>query len=204
MLLVVGGQTRKIGKTSLVAALIEAVPEAAWTALKVTGHAHGDESFSNTRALERTDDYLLLEQTAPDDSDTGRYLAAGARRAVWLQARPGRLGHAVSAINELLAAGGNFILESNSVLEFVTPTFCLMVLDPEVAELKESCLRFLDRADAFVVRSSEPLPQEVAVYGKPVIRAVSPDCAPEPVVRLVRSIVASGNTAVSDSPDGVA
>ena len=202
MLLVVGGQARKIGKTSLVTALIAAVPEDGWVAVKITEHAHDEEPYPNTRVLERTDDYVLLEQTAPDETDTGRYLAAGARRAIWLQVRPERLGGALPAMDRLLASGENFVLESSSVLEFVTPALCLILLDPEVAEFKESCRRFLDRADAFVVRGAGRLPEDVPVRGRPVIRTVSPDYPPEAVVRLVRSKVASGKTAVKDSPDG--
>ena len=41
MLVVVGGHTRNIGKTSLVAGLITALPELNWTAIKITQYGHG-------------------------------------------------------------------------------------------------------------------------------------------------------------------
>ena len=39
-IVVVGGQSRNVGKTSLVANLIKAVPERRWTAVKITQHEH--------------------------------------------------------------------------------------------------------------------------------------------------------------------
>jgi hypothetical protein len=45
----------------------------------------------------------------------------------------------------------NVIMESNSVLELVDPDIFLMVLDFSCEDFKPSSLRFMDRADAFVV-----------------------------------------------------
>ena len=43
------------------------------------------------------------------------------------------------------------IVESNSVMELVQPDVFLMLLDFSCEDFKPSSLRFLDRADAFVV-----------------------------------------------------
>ena len=40
-IVVVGGNTRNIGKTSVVAGLIAAMPEKHWTAFKITQFGHG-------------------------------------------------------------------------------------------------------------------------------------------------------------------
>ena len=40
-IVVVGGHTRNIGKTSVVAGLIAAMPEMNWTAFKITQYGHG-------------------------------------------------------------------------------------------------------------------------------------------------------------------
>ena len=56
-----------------------------------------------------------------------------------------------------ILAGCNAIVESNSVLRFLKPDLCLMVVDGLVADFKPSSLRFLDRADALVVTSAAPL-----------------------------------------------
>ena len=39
-LVVVGGQARKVGKTSVVAGLISSIGERRWTAIKTSGHIH--------------------------------------------------------------------------------------------------------------------------------------------------------------------
>jgi dethiobiotin synthetase len=40
-IVVVGGHTRNIGKTSVVAGLVRALPEMRWTAFKITQFGHG-------------------------------------------------------------------------------------------------------------------------------------------------------------------
>ena len=40
-LVVIGGHSRNVGKTSVVAGLISALPELQWTAVKITQYGHG-------------------------------------------------------------------------------------------------------------------------------------------------------------------
>ena len=40
-IVVIGGHSRSVGKTSVVAGLIAALPELNWTALKITQFGHG-------------------------------------------------------------------------------------------------------------------------------------------------------------------
>ena len=57
------------------------------------------------------------------------------------------------------------IVESNSVVELVQPDVFLMLLDFSCEDFKASSLRFMDRADAFVVIDrgiNAPLWEEVA------------------------------------------
>jgi hypothetical protein len=157
MLLVVGGHSRKIGKTSVVAGLIEALPQGRWSAVKVTRHAGGvdhAEDQPHIREVQRAAGWVLFEQLSIDSTDSGRYLAAGARRAFWLKAGPAALGDAIVPLLRVLGEGGNVILESNSVLEFLSPDLSLMVLDVSVSDVKASSRRFLERADAFLVSES--------------------------------------------------
>jgi peptide subunit release factor RF-3 len=75
----------------------------------------------------------------------------------------------LAAIEE---AGGNAILESNSILQFLQPDLYLSVLDAGTADFKESARRYLARADAVLVveRAVAPQWQGVSlrlVEGKP-------------------------------------
>jgi hypothetical protein len=134
---VVGGQARKVGKTSVMAGLIAAMPEMRWTAMKITQHVHGSGEL------------VTVERDAGSGTDTGRYLAAGAGRSLWVTAE--RLEEAMPRIREEIATAENVMIESNSILEFVEPDCFLCVLDGRVAEFKESARRYLDRADALVI-----------------------------------------------------
>ncbi|MBI4876407.1 MAG: hypothetical protein HY822_17365 [Acidobacteria bacterium] len=136
MLLVVGGSGRKAGKSSLVEGLIRALPEARWLALKISGHPHGAAEWELSR-----------QETAGPDSDTGRFLAAGAAEAWWLRVAEGRLEEALPAVRRLLARGENAVVESNSIVGFLTPDLYLFVAG---AEWKPSAGQWLERADAVV------------------------------------------------------
>ena len=56
-LIVVGGHSRNIGKTSVVAGLIAALPGYGWTAMKVTQYGHGICSRSGKVCHCATDDH---------------------------------------------------------------------------------------------------------------------------------------------------
>ena len=143
---VVGGQARKVGKTSVVCGLIAALPERRWTAIKLTQHGHG-ESFTDFEA----GIVLREEHDRSSCTDTSRYLAAGAEQAFWVRVRPGHLAEQMPRLRDLIESAQNTILESNSLIEFLHPELALCLLDPSAADFKPSALRLLERADALVV-----------------------------------------------------
>jgi molybdopterin-guanine dinucleotide biosynthesis protein len=159
-LLVVGGQSRNVGKTALVVDLIRAFPEAAWTAVKITQYGHGICAVNGESCCCAPRDHAVALDVETDPggrTDTSRMLAAGARRVLWLRTKQGRLAEGLPLLRSELARNrsstpGNLIVESNSLLGFLSPRLYLAVLDPVVADFKDSARRFLDRADAFVFR----------------------------------------------------
>jgi hypothetical protein len=146
MLVIVGGHSRKVGKTSLIANLIRSLPRGDWTALKISANRqkrHGPCA---------EEPYILTEereQSAP--RDTSRYLAAGAQRSFWLRADDASLRKAVPAIREILAESRNLIVESNRLMAYLQPHFYLVVVDYSVPDFKDSTRRFLPRASALAV-----------------------------------------------------
>jgi hypothetical protein len=99
----------------------------------------------------------ISEERAASDTDSGRFLAAGARHAFWVRTPAGGLGEAMPRLRRVLSQAEHAIVESNSLLQFIKPDFCLMVVDGAVADFKPTSRRFLDRADALVVTSDAPL-----------------------------------------------
>lgn len=156
MLVVVGGHSRNIGKTAVVAGLIRRLQARHWTAVKITQYGHGVCSSHGSAcgceaggAAEHP--FALNEEYEPNETDSGRFLAAGAERSLWLRTPMGQLANAGKMIEKILTQNANVIMESNSVLELVRPDVFLMLLDFGCEDFKPSSARYLDRADAFVV-----------------------------------------------------
>ena len=163
-ILVVGGHTRNIGKTSVVAGLVAALPHLNWTAMKITQFGHNVCSANGEPCDCQTADHTLAiseERDPTTGTDTSRFLAAGARRVFWVRTRQGQLAEAMPRVRKLLAEADNAIVESNSVLRFLQPDLSLSVLDPSIADFKPSALRYLDRTDALIVPATAS-PQLVA------------------------------------------
>jgi hypothetical protein len=157
-IVVIGGHSRSVGKTSVVAGLIAALPEYHWTALKITQYGHGVCSRDGQSCHCATDDHswaISEEKDHSGESDTSRFLMAGAVRAWWVRTEQGRLAEAVPTIRRRIAESENVILESNSILKFVRPDLYLTVLDPATADFKRSAQEFLDRADAVILHASD-------------------------------------------------
>jgi len=156
MLVVVGGHTRNIGKTSVVAGLIRALPELDWTAVKITQYGHGVCSSEGEPCACAVQDLehpyaVSEEQDRTSGTDSSRFLAAGAQRAYWVRTAAGQLGHALPALRRILETSTHAIVESNSILQFVRPDLYLAVMDFAARDFKQTSLTFLDRADAVVV-----------------------------------------------------
>jgi hypothetical protein len=156
MLVVVGGHSRNIGKTSLVAGLIRRLRDRRWVALKITQFGNGVcEHHAGTASCgcepESGEPFALSEEYEPGNTDSGRFLAAGAERSFWLRTPSGELPRAADTVRKILRQSENVIVESNSVIELVQPDVFLMLLDFSCEDFKPSSLRFMDRADAFVV-----------------------------------------------------
>jgi hypothetical protein len=155
MLVVVGGHSRNIGKTSVVAGLIRKLRSFKWTAIKVTQYGHGvcshEGEACGCESADPTHPFALDEEFEPSGTDSGRFLAAGAERSFWLRTPAGELARAADTLHKILAQSENTIVESNSVVGLVQPDVFLMLLDFSCQDFKPSSLQFMDRADAFVV-----------------------------------------------------
>ena len=154
MLVVVGGHSRSLGKTSVTAGLIRKLRDRQWTALKITQYGNSiceDHAGACGCEPESGEEFELSEEYEPGKTDSGRFLAAGAARSFWLRVPSGGLPRAADIVHKVLTQSENTIVESNSVLELVRPNLFLMLLDFGCEDFKPSSLRFMDRADAFVV-----------------------------------------------------
>jgi hypothetical protein len=170
-LVVIGGHSRSVGKTSVVAGLISVLPEFSWTAAKITQYGHGICSANGEACDCATGDHswaITEERDRSGESDTSRFLLAGASRVFWVRTEQGRLAEAMPTLRDRLAQSRNIIIESNSILKFLRPDLYLTILDPDTTDFKKSAQEFLDRADAVILHESVRVSSWQSVSLKPV------------------------------------
>src|SRR4051812_41265031 len=100
-IVVVGGHSRSVGKTSVIAGLIAALAERRWTAVKITQFGHGICSADGAACDCATADHswaITEEKDHSGESDTSRFLLAGAEHSLWVRTRQGYLAEAMPAI----------------------------------------------------------------------------------------------------------
>ena len=193
--IVIGGHSRNVGKTSIVAGLISRLHDYDWLAIKITQFGHGVCSVTTEPcdcALNESEHAWSIdeERDCSGESDTSRFLVAGAKRVLWARTKQGMLAEAMPALRDEMARTENVIIESNSVMKFVRPDVYLTVLDPGTADFKASALEFLDRASAVVLHSGdEPHWEKVSgklIAKKPVFRVTPPEYVTDEMVEFVR------------------
>jgi hypothetical protein len=151
---VVGGHARKVGKTLVAAGLIAAFKQFPWTAVKITSHQHANADASDAAA---SGAFAIHEETdRMGHSDTSRFLAAGAARALWVRTREDGYDAAVQQLLPALQSDPFVIFESNRILRFLCPDLFILVLRYDVDDFKESALKTLHRADAIVAINYQP------------------------------------------------
>lgn len=165
-IIIVGGSGRNVGKSTLVCALIAALPEYRWTAVKISAHDHGHPE-------------PVWEETASgEETDTERYLAAGAQRALLVTAIEGDFP--LAQLREAVARDQHVIFESNRIIDYYKPDLCLAILGDPFSERKPSFEGLAQRADAFVARVSADaknfaLPAEALVLPLVHFQAMPPE-----------------------------
>src|SRR3954469_6799359 len=198
-IVVIGGHSRNVGKTSVVAGLIARLREYDWLAVKITQFGHGVCSVTTEPcdcALSESEHAWSIdeEQDRSGESDTSRFVLAGAKRVLWARTKQGMLAEAMPALRDEFAKAENIIIESNSVMKFIRPDVYLTVLDPATADFKASALEFLDRASGVVLHAgNEPHWEKVSgklFVNKPAFRVTPPEYVTDEMVEFVRRKIA--------------
>ncbi|MGE5110118.1 MAG: hypothetical protein ACM3JB_04610 [Acidobacteriaceae bacterium] len=192
-LIVVGGHSRSVGKTSVVAGLISALQDREWLAAKITQYGHGICSVNGEPCDCVTADHasaITEERDRSGETDTSRFLVAGAQRVLWVRTQQGFLAEAMPRLRQEMAKSENVILESNSVMRFVRPDLYLVVLDPATEDFKDSSREFLDRADAVLLHATDsPAWRGISLKpaaGKPVFGVEPPKYVSCELVEFVK------------------
>ena len=220
-MIVVGGHTRSIGKTQLVCDIIRAFPRTEWTAGKITQYGHGVCARNGENCDCAPNEHacaLNWETQADSGTDSARFLEAGAKRSFWLRTKQGYLAEGLPLLREAVAevasttgsprrttsdpspAAENsaWIVESNSLMQFVRPSMYFAVIDPLKDDFKESAQVALDRAEALVLRGDVGEASPAALWmklparlmrEKPTVLQREGEPLPEPLRELVHRML---------------
>lgn len=154
--MMVGGHTRNLGKTSVVEGIIRGLPEFNWTAVKITQFGHGVCSVNGEAcdcAITEHPFSITEERQKHTSTDTARFLAAGARRSLWVRTKQGDLVQALPAFREKIKGDEFVIVESNSLRRFMRPELYLQVMDMSNPDFKISAQQMFDLSDAYILVS---------------------------------------------------
>lgn len=165
-LVMVGGHTRNIGKTSVVEGIIRALPELKWTAAKITQFGHGMCSINGEAcgcAVSEHQFSITEERRRDTGTDTARFLQAGASRSLWVRTKQGELFTALPALRRKIEGDEFVIAESNSLRRFMNPAVYLQVLDTSNSDFKVSAQQFFDLSDAYILAERS--------HGRPAVLA---------------------------------
>ena len=213
-IVVIGGHSRSVGKTSVVAGLISALPEFNWTALKITQFGHGICSADGKPCdCDTGDDHFraLSDEKRPERRK--RYLAfsCGRREAVTLgayAARPLGRGHAgYRTQNRRRGKRDHGIQQRDPVSCVLTCTSAYWTPIRKTSRIQRA--NFLTVLMRVILHQSEARAKWKtvsmdALAGKPIFKIQPPPYVTEEIAAFVREKLLAGNTAKSHAADGIA
>ena len=149
----------KLGKTTLIRKLIPCLEN--WAVCKVTACIrHADDKcprgHEDTCGICNTLDvpYAIIEDEAlinTPGTDTGKYIAAGAERVIWVQARQESMAEALGEVIRRMASFDvpGVIFEGNHVLKHLKPDLAIM-MTAKNGHYKQSAVDVQNSIDLFI------------------------------------------------------
>jgi len=156
-IILIAGGASNVGKTFLAEMILRRVEN--WAACKVTtcigGSRHscprGLKHCNVCRSL-KTDYEIEEERVCSSDKDTSRMLKAGAKKSLWIKAKPQFLKTAITEVIKKLEGYEGIVFEGNHALKVLRkslkPDVAVMVLPNSVA-MKKSAQEILPNIDIF-------------------------------------------------------
>jgi len=132
------GAAKGTGKTSMAAAVVKNLP--GLSVIKCTVH-------STEKGEQVIIEPEILRQPA---TDTGRLLAAGAERVIWIRSAKENLGSSWKRALGLLPKDAQVIVEGNSVLEYFHPDFNIFMVGSSLERMKPYAWKSLATADVVI------------------------------------------------------
>ena len=156
-LLLIGGSSRNVGKTTFAVKIIEKFArEHQIVGLKIKTVYVGDDFFHGKDRSPLTSDYRLVEEmNSSSNEDTAKMLKAGAKRAFKLKVKSDAILQAFESFKGLLKKPNLIVCESNSLRWVINPAIYLLIKQKGDENMKPSAIELEKYADKIVYTDGE-------------------------------------------------
>lgn len=138
-LIIIGGSSRNVGKTSLCLDLISRyAPDLEITGLKISAIKPDDTIHHGTHEIVLKDRNFRIfeEQQNESNKDTARMLKAGAKRAFYIEATEEHMPEAFAGFRKKYKTNGPIISESRSLRNLAIPSLFILIKHYDPALIK--------------------------------------------------------------------
>jgi len=152
-LIIIGGSSRNVGKTSLCLDLISRyAQDLEITGLKISTIKPDDAIHHGTHdiTLNGRNYRILEEQQTGGNKDTARMLKAGAKRAFYIESLEEHMGEAFAGFREIYETTGPIISESRSLRNLAIPSLFILIKHYDPALIKPDFYDYEALADLTV------------------------------------------------------
>jgi hypothetical protein len=152
-LILIGGNTRHIGKTTLACGIIKSFSSTDQiTAFKVTSIYKNDEKHHGEHELLQGKGFSITPEThIKNPKDTSKMLMAGALESYYIQAMDHAVEEAWQAFIKIVPSSHLMVCESRSLRRIVQPELFIYLKSSKVKEEKPYSLRLEGLADMVLV-----------------------------------------------------
>ena len=148
-LLLIGGNTRNSGKTTLACKIINKLSaDHEVIGLKVTSIRPDEQEYHGEHNDNNVSDFRIIEEMSPDiPKDTSLMLRSGASKVFYILFPEGTTIDTLSAFLSSLDASKPIICESRSLRNFIMPGLFIMMMSNTASNSKKDVSEYLLKAD---------------------------------------------------------
>jgi len=158
-ILLVGGSTRNVGKTTLTTNIIKQFCQSNnLVGIKIKSIYPNDSFFhgKDRNPLQESEKYRITEEKSKSNiEDTNKMLLAGAKKVFKIKTRVEYLNEAYNEIKNIIPENYLWIVESNSLRDFVIPSVFLLIKHKNKNEIKPSAQKLQAFADTIILTDGE-------------------------------------------------
>lgn len=158
-LILIGGNCRNVGKTTLACGLIRKFAQNHEViGLKVTQTKPDEALLHGNHSHEPKGDFHVLEETSKESSkDTSLMLMAGASKVFYIRAAEGHLEKSFLLFLENLTDNQPIICESRSLRDILIPGLFFMLVGNPLSKTAKDVSTYISKADKVIFTFNHPI-----------------------------------------------